>query len=198
MRRAGSDPGPDSVMASGASRPVSRVLDGRDCSRRDGHSSGTRIAARLEQPTRTTRPQKQAPLAFRREHRPYSVLLPVGLAMPSPLPGPRCALTAPFHPYLSSQLALLRHGEPGGLSRRSPEDEGGRFDLCGAFPGVAPAGRYPAPCFRGARTFLPRKNGFSRERPSGRLAEGLVRAVPAPVKRDAVQLRAVIVRTLAQ
>ena len=29
-----------------------------------------------------------------------------------------------------------------------------RSDLCGAFPGVAPAGRYPAPCFRGARTFL--------------------------------------------
>jgi hypothetical protein len=30
----------------------------------------------------------------------------------------------------------------------------GRFDLCGTFPGVAPAGCYPAPCFRGARTFL--------------------------------------------
>ena len=29
-----------------------------------------------------------------------------------------------------------------------------RFVLCGAIPGVAPAGRYPAPCFRGARTFL--------------------------------------------
>jgi hypothetical protein len=26
--------------------------------------------------------------------------------------------------------------------------------LCGAFPGVAPAGRYPAPCLHGARTFL--------------------------------------------
>ena len=33
---------------------------------------------------------------------------------------------------------------------------GGRFAFCGTFPGVAPAGRYPAPCFRGARTFLPR------------------------------------------
>ena len=30
----------------------------------------------------------------------------------------------------------------------------GRFAFCGTFPGVAPAGRYPAPCFRGARTFL--------------------------------------------
>ena len=31
-----------------------------------------------------------------------------------------------------------------------------RFNFCGTFPGVAPAGRYPAPFFRGARTFLPR------------------------------------------
>ncbi len=31
-----------------------------------------------------------------------------------------------------------------------------RFVLCGAIPGVAPAGRYPAPCVYGARTFLPR------------------------------------------
>ena len=30
----------------------------------------------------------------------------------------------------------------------------GRFAFCGTFPRVAPAGRYPAPCFRGARTFL--------------------------------------------
>ena len=30
--------------------------------------------------------------------RPYSVLLPVGFALPRPLPAARCALTAPFHP----------------------------------------------------------------------------------------------------
>jgi hypothetical protein len=35
------------------------------------------------------------------------------------------------------------------LTRRA-----GRSVFCGTFPGVAPAGRYPAPCFRGARTFL--------------------------------------------
>src|SRR3546814_13255916 len=29
---------------------------------------------------------------------PYSVLLPVGFALPPPLPEARCALTAPFHP----------------------------------------------------------------------------------------------------
>ena len=30
-----------------------------------------------------------------------------------------------------------------------------RYVFCCTFPRVAPAGRYPAPCFRGARTFLP-------------------------------------------
>jgi len=43
----------------------------------------------------------------------------------------------------------------------------GRSALCGTFPGVAPAGRYPAPCFRGARTFLRRR--ARRRRPSDRL-----------------------------
>lgn len=66
--------------------------------------------------------------------RPYSVLLPVGFTVPSPLPGPRWALTPPFHPYPRMR---------------------GRFAFCGTFPEVALAGRYPAPCFRGARTFLP-------------------------------------------
>jgi len=30
--------------------------------------------------------------------RPYSILLPVGFTLPTPLPAARCALTAPFHP----------------------------------------------------------------------------------------------------
>src|SRR4051794_12985248 len=58
--------------------------------------------------------------------------------MPVPLPEPRCALTAPFHPCCPSL--------PGGE----------RFVLCGTFPGVTPAGRYPAPHVDGARTFLSR------------------------------------------
>ena len=53
---------------------------------------------------------------------PYLVLLPVGFAMPFPLPGPRCALAAPFHPC------------------RRPKPVW-RSALCGTFPGVAPAGR---------------------------------------------------------
>lgn len=70
--------------------------------------------------------------------RSYSVLLPAGLAMPPTLPPARCALTAPFHPYLPL-----------------PGSFGGRFAFCCTVPGVAPAGNYPAPCFHGARTFLP-------------------------------------------
>ena len=79
--------------------------------------------------------------------RPYSVLLLMGFTMPVPLPVPRCALTAPFHPYL-----------PPKGHRRSA--------LCGTFPRVAPAGRYPASCFYGARTFLPGACSGAAIRPS--------------------------------
>ena len=99
-----------------ARRPVSRVLSAPLPARGD-HSSGTRIAARLARPTRAAGrecpcvggagPEPGEPLAGR----PYSVLLPVGFAVPPPLPGARCALAAPFHP-------CRREGEPscaGGL-----------------------------------------------------------------------------------
>jgi len=73
--------------------------------------------------------------------RPYLVLLPVGFAVPLPLPAARCALTAPFHPYrarrpgglLSVALSLgspppdvIRHRvsvEPG-LSSADPSEKG--------------------------------------------------------------------------
>ncbi len=79
--------------------------------------------------------------------RSYLVLLRTRLAMPSPLPETRCALTAPFHPY---------PGKP----RRSA--------LCGAISGVTPGGRYPPSYYRGARTFL--KAGFPAPRSPGHLA----------------------------
>jgi len=37
-------------------------------------------------------------LTHKAPRRPYSVLLPVGFAVPPTLPPARCALTAPFHP----------------------------------------------------------------------------------------------------
>src|SRR6201995_1614515 len=55
----------------------------------------------LEQPTRTASLTSLCGvIAFANipRCRPYSVLLPVGFTLPSPLPETRCALTAPFHP----------------------------------------------------------------------------------------------------
>ena len=53
-----------------------------------------------------------------------------------------------------------------------PGPETGRFAFCGTFPRLAPAGRYPAPCSRGARTFLPLQVSHSKRQPSGRLVRG--------------------------
>ena len=120
-----------------ASRPVSRVLYGPR-SRVDV----TAIPLGRPLPDASSNQPGRRPgdrLGRFRPCRPYSVLLPAGLAVPLPLPVARCALTAPFHPYLQPG--------PRGVGAR-------RFAFCGAFPGVAPAGRYPAPCLRGARTFL--------------------------------------------
>ena len=136
----------------------------------DGHSSGTRLAARLARPTRATgRECPRGTECLPPAGRPYSVLLPVGFAVPPPLPGARGALAAPFHPC-PREVAFLR----------------GRFVFCGTFPGVAPAGRWPAPYSRGARTFLHR--GCPRQRPSGRLAgrtcafDSLASTAGAPVE----------------
>ena len=63
----------------------------------------------------------------------YMVLLRMGFTLPALSPKLRCALTAPFHPYL---IAIRR------------------FVFCGTFPKVALAGRYPASWSHGARTFL--------------------------------------------
>ncbi len=41
---------------------------------------------------------------------PCLVLLPVGFALPVLSPEPRCALTAPFHPYRTDPLRSLRGG----------------------------------------------------------------------------------------
>ena len=57
---------------------------------------------------------------------PYLVLLQAGLAMPSRSPGPRWALTPPFHPYRSARrrgggllsVALSLGSPPAGVTRR--------------------------------------------------------------------------------
>lgn len=78
-------------------RPVSRVLCRPHCCGRGGHSSGPSVAERFSRPTRTPR-ACDCPTG-EPARRPYSVLLQAGLAMPSRSPGPRWALTPPFHPY---------------------------------------------------------------------------------------------------
>src|SRR5689334_20065472 len=69
--------------------------------------------------------------------RPYLVLLPVGFAMPPPLPAARCALTAPFHPCrpLASGLggllsvALSLGSPPPGVTRHRASVEPGLSSL---------------------------------------------------------------------
>ncbi len=84
----------------------------------DGHSSGTPIARRLTRSTRAAglRINPRAQARRLRADRPYSTLLPAGLAMPPTSPPGRWALTPPFHPC-SSKLE--------------------RSVLCGAFPKLA-------------------------------------------------------------
>jgi len=104
--------------------------------------------------------------------RPYSVLLPAGLAMPLALPPERCALTAPFHPYrmkcgglLSVALSLgspppdvirRRVSVEPGLSSAHARRPSGRLALSGigawrgwVKQGAAPSTIYRAkPCLR--------------------------------------------------
>src|ERR1700694_127258 len=68
--------------------------------RRDGHSSRPFIAEWLKRPTRRFCAPSRHACAFA-QLPPYLVLLRVGFALPRALLRERCALTAPFHPYLS-------------------------------------------------------------------------------------------------
>ena len=73
---------------------------------RDGHSSATPVARRLTATYPDGRIRTSIP-RFPSRH-PYSVLLPVGFAVPPMLPSARCALTAPFHPCRAPSLFLPR------------------------------------------------------------------------------------------
>ena len=114
----------------------------------DGHSSGPKVAPWFSRPT-TAAARKPALSRRGRNTLRYLGLLRVGFTLPLPLLVARCALTAPFHPYHRTRSVR------------------GRFAFCGTVPGLAPAGGYPAPCFRGARTFLTNPEGSAR--PSGPL-----------------------------
>lgn len=83
----------------------------------------------------------------RKTHRrvcPYSVLLRAGLALTDPIAG----------------IAVRSYRTLSALPDRSQA-----VCFCGAFPWIAPAERYSAPCRHGARTFLTPKRGAAA-RPS--------------------------------
>ena len=94
-----------------AAGPVSRILSAL-LRVQDGHSSGRRVTAPLKRPTRRfDAPSRHVSRRCRKLPSnpkpaataglpPYLVLLRVGFTMPRPLLNGRCALTAPFHPYL--------------------------------------------------------------------------------------------------
>ncbi len=112
---------------------------------KDDHSSGTPVAKRLKRPARAAR---------RKHHRGRNPLPPLfGLA-----PGGVCRAV----PVAGNAVRSYRTLSPL-LAGRT----GGRSALCGTFPRVTSAGRYPAPCFRGARTFLPLANRGAAIQPSG-------------------------------
>src|SRR5205814_5147348 len=86
--------------------------------RGDDHSSSPAITGGIKRPTRKLRTGRPRAL-------PYLVLLRAGFCLPPVLPRARCALTAPFHPYLSCPR---------------------RYVFCATFLQVALTGCYPAHC----------------------------------------------------
>ena len=131
----------------------------------DGHSSGAPVAERLMRPTRAAARR----LARHLRITPGCLPLLLGLAPGGVFPAAAVAGGAVRSYRTVSPLPPARRAEAGW-----------RCTFCGTFPGVAPAGRYPAPYLRGARTFLSPRNGG--ERPSGRLAPGDLGCRDASVK----------------
>ena len=118
---------------------------------------------------------------------PYLVLLRVGLALPAPSLGRRCALTAPFHPYpvavvnASHSSARGRRREP---AREPLTTAAGRYVFCGAFRQLAltPTSRtLSGTLLFGVRTFLPR---VPRDAASGRPAQLPTSSLYAAVLRE--------------
>ena len=89
----------------------------------------------------------------------YLVLLPTGFTLPWPLPATRCALTAPFHPYLPQ-----KYGAGGllsvALSLESPP------------PDVIRRRSSPAPCRNKMRRRLPDPLTGDWHRPKGHNGQG--------------------------
>jgi len=115
------------------------------------HSSRTALTDGLKQPTRATGQKHALRLASRAA--PIRSCSRWGLPRRPPLPGARCALTAPFHcsPRRSFRAEAL----------------GDLLSVALSLTPKGAAGRYPAPLFRGARTFLAGASTAAIARPPG-------------------------------
>ena len=125
------------------SRPVSRVL-----SRTIIHLGRPSPNASCDLPEDTCGPQAA------RGTSSYLVLLRRGFTLPPSLPKARCALTAPFHPYLPPK-PVRRHR---------------RYTFCGTFRRFASPRRYLASCpvepgLSSAAAWRPRSSGRLRAPP---------------------------------
>jgi hypothetical protein len=114
-----------------ATRPVSRIL-WPALRRADGHSSRRRIATPLisDLPGSCGAPSRHA-IGISAVLLPYLALLRVGFALPSPLLPRRCALTAPFHLFLSglrnAACAAASPSRPAQAGQLSPSAHSARF-----------------------------------------------------------------------
>jgi hypothetical protein len=110
--------------------------------RHHDHSSGTPVARRLQQPTRTAGSGHRSRfLRLRADPAPPLFgLAPGGVYRAAAVAGNAVRSYRTFSP----------------LPRPNATHRGGLI-LCGTVPRLAPAGRYPAPYVHGARTFLPHR-----------------------------------------
>ena len=110
---------------------------------RDGHSSWTPVTRRLQQPTRTAGLDTDLEILCAFAQKPRAV--PIRSCSRWGLPcRRRCRRRGALLPHRFTLAAVVRNAP-----RRSV--------LCGTFPELAPAGRYPAPLVHGARTLPPRR-----------------------------------------
>ena len=133
-------------------RPLAQTI-------RDGHSSGAMFAHGLKQPTRTaglTSPRGVIACAIGPHLPSLFGFAPGGVYHAGSVAGAAVRSYRTFSPLPAYAACAATARQARGLAAPEPRrGVGGRFVLCGTFPGVAPAGRYPAPHVKGARTFLP-------------------------------------------
>lgn len=146
-----------------ASRPVSRVLYGGLVA----HVAAIRLGRPLPDASRN----QPGRLVRKRLELSRARAAPIRSCSRWGLPcRPRCRVRGGLLPHLFT-LAPMEPPE-GGLRlatkrRKAPTSASKRSVFCGTFPEVALAGRWPAPSFRGARTFLPGEIPGAAARPTG-------------------------------